>query len=312
MSHRPIRSIFVSDVHLGSRYSHAESFLDFLRSHEPEHLYLVGDIIDGWELRRRWFWPQVYDRILKRLLELKAAGTRIYYTPGNHDDFLRSFLLNLGIVDIADEFIHEAPDGSRYLVTHGDKFDAVELTARWLSQLGSIGYDFLLMLDWVAKSVCRRLKLRTFSLSSYIKRKVKQAVKYISDYEDVVAEYARFHRCVGVICGHIHAPVIRPTCGIQYCNSGDWIENCSALIEYADGEMKIHRHSPDAKASARATQSVDPLLSFRRSAKPVLAARAEFAGVIAEWSPPESDSEHESPWWELEVDESSTFAISHK
>lgn len=254
---REIRTIFVSDVHLGCMHSRAEEFLDFLRVHEPESLYLVGDLIDGWKLRKKWRWPQCYNEIVDRIEELSDQGTEIFYTPGNHDSFLRDFGKRFSYVTLSDEFIHITADGRRYLVIHGDQFDKFETGAQWLSVLGSFAYDVLLSANTLFNRLFKRKGGAKFTLSAAIKSRVKQLMRFISDFEEKLATHAREHRCEGIICGHIHAPNILDIDGINYCNTGDWVEHCSALIEYSDGRMEIHffdqEHS-EAKKTILKTQ----------------------------------------------------------
>jgi len=238
---RHVRSIFVSDVHLGCRYANAQAFADFLSRHEADYVYLVGDIIDGWRLRKRWHWQPVYNAILSRLVQMSENGTRVCYAPGNHDAFLRPFIetLSLGVVEIADEFIHDTADNRRYLITHGDLFDDVEIRAQWLSMLGAFGYDLLVSLNgWlnVFRSLLR-MKERCYTKS--IKSKVKLAVNFVSRFEERLIRHAESNDCQGVICGHVHTPAINELDNVTYFNTGDWVENCTALLEYHDGQMEI-------------------------------------------------------------------------
>ncbi|MAT15662.1 MAG: UDP-2,3-diacylglucosamine hydrolase [Planctomyces sp.] len=243
---RRIRSIFVSDVHLGCMHSRADEFLSFLQSYEPETLYFVGDLIDGWKLRKKWCWPATYNAILDRVHELSDLGTEIYYTPGNHDNFLRSFGRQLGFVTLSDEFVHLTPDGRRYLIIHGDQFDRFETGAQWLSVLASFAYDVLLSANNLFNRLFRQEGEAKFALSCAVKSKVKQLMRFISDYEQQLVDHARKRRCEGIICGHIHAPNMRDIDGIRYCNTGDWVEHCSALIEYTTGEMELHFFGQEA------------------------------------------------------------------
>ncbi|MEZ6047857.1 MAG: UDP-2,3-diacylglucosamine diphosphatase [Planctomycetaceae bacterium] len=238
-ANRQIRSIFVSDVHLGCMHSRADEFLSFLQAHQPESLYLVGDLVDGWKLRKKWRWPESYNQILDRVQELSDQGTEIYYTPGNHDNFFRSFGKRLGYLTLSDEFIHQTPDGRRYLVIHGDQFDRFETGAQWLSVLASFAYDVILSANTLFNKLFRSKGQAKFTLSAAIKSQVKQLMRFISDYEQKLVDHARTRRCEGIICGHIHAPNIRDIDGIHYFNTGDWVEHCSALIEYDTGEMEI-------------------------------------------------------------------------
>ncbi|MCA9016401.1 MAG: UDP-2,3-diacylglucosamine diphosphatase [Planctomycetaceae bacterium] len=236
---RSIRSIFVSDVHLGCMHSRADEFLEFLNAHDPESLYLVGDLIDGWKLRKKWRWPQSYNAILDRVEALNAQGTEVFYTPGNHDNFLRDFGKRFGFVTLSDEFVHVTADGRRFLIIHGDQFDKFETGAQWLSVLGSFAYDVLLTANSLFNRLWKRKGQAKFALSSAVKSQVKHLMRFISDYEQKLANHARKRLCEGIICGHIHAPNILEIDGIDYCNTGDWVEHCSALIEYSDGAMEI-------------------------------------------------------------------------
>lgn len=234
-----IRSIFVSDAHLGCKYTQSEALLAFLRNHQPEYLYLVGDIIDGWRLKRSWYWNDTFTFVLQRIVELMKRGTKVYYTPGNHDEYLRGFLGSIGSIQLHDEFIHITADGRRVLVTHGDKFDSVVRHARWLSHLGDVGYNLLLGVNVVFNTVRRWFGFGYWSLSAYIKRRVKQATSFIGKFEDVLTRAAIQHGCEGVICGHIHTPAISEVNGVTYYNTGDWVESCTALVEYYDGRMEL-------------------------------------------------------------------------
>lgn len=236
---RRIRSLFVSDVHLGCRYSQAEAFLSFIESAQPQHLYIVGDFIDGWRLRRRWYWRQVYVRILQRIIQLAAQGTQIYYSPGNHDEFLRDFLHDFGLIQVADQFVHTTADGRRFVVLHGDQFDNVERDARWLSIMGALAYDHLIWMNEIVNRVRRRFKLTEYRFSSNVKTWAKAAVQFVSDFEDRLVCHAKEQECDGVICGHIHVPRIDHLGEITYCNTGDWVEHRTALVEHDTGELEL-------------------------------------------------------------------------
>lgn len=246
---RRVRSVFLSDTHLGCHYSQAEALLAFLERHEPEYLYLVGDIVDGWRLRKSWHWTPVYNKILKRLFELGNHGTIVRYTPGNHDNFLRHFLADFGFVHVADQFLHTTTDGDRYLVLHGDQFDNVEIRAQWLSVVGSVAYDSLMWLSNRVDRARRLVGLEPCYLSSSVKRRVKQAVKFVSSFEERLAAAAREHDCQGVICGHVHTPTATRWHGVNYFNTGDWVENRSALMEYTDGSLEVLHLAADPQAS---------------------------------------------------------------
>lgn len=239
---RQVRSVFVSDLHLGCKYSHASAFLEFLRLQEPEYLYLVGDMFDGWKLRKSWYWDQTYSVIIEHIMRMSKRGTKVYYTPGNHDEFLRGFGYSLGGIQISDEFVHTTVDKKRFLVLHGDRFDHVETKARWLSRIGDVAYSALLRGNRWFNLARRRFGLEYWSISSSIKRKVKVLASFVSDFEKLIVGYATSKGCSGIICGHSHSPRIQDWNGFTYCNTGDWVESCTAVIEYQDGQLElVHR-----------------------------------------------------------------------
>jgi len=234
------RSIWISDVHLGTPTCQAEHLLDFLKHTESAHLYLVGDIIDGWQLRRRWYWPQTHNDVVQKLLRKARKGTRVVYVAGNHDEVMRHFLgLAFGGIDVVDEAEHVTADGRRLLVIHGDLFDAVVQGARWLAYVGDQAYLFTLKLNQWFNSARAKLGLPYWSLAQFLKQKVKNAVSYISDFEQALASEARRRGFAGVVCGHIHKAEIRDIDGILYCNDGDWVESLSALVELESGELRV-------------------------------------------------------------------------
>ena len=234
------RSVWISDTHLGTAGCNAELLLDFLKSIQPETLYLVGDIIDGWRLKRDWYWPPRHNDIVRRVLKLANKGTHVIYVPGNHDEVLRDYGgLSFGGVDVVPEAIHVTADGRRLLVLHGDEFDGVVLYARWLAFLGDYAYAALLHLNVGFNRVRRRFGLPYWSLSAHIKKKVKNAVAFISRFEEAVAHAAHERGVDGVVCGHIHSAEIRQFGGVTYYNDGDWVESCTALVEHANGHLEI-------------------------------------------------------------------------
>ena len=234
------RTVWISDTHLGTSGCNAELLHDFLHSIKPETLYLVGDIIDGWRLKRGWYWPPRHNDIIRRVLKLANKGTRVVYIPGNHDEALRDYTgLAFGGVEVMQEAIHVTADGKRLLVLHGDEFDGVVLYARWLAFLGDLGYSVLLRMNVWFNALRRQFGLPYWSLSAYIKHRVKNAVAFISRFEEVVAHAARERGVDGVICGHIHSAEIRDFDGILYMNDGDWVESCTALVEHFDGRIEI-------------------------------------------------------------------------
>ncbi len=237
---RHFRTLFISDVHLGSRAAKAGFLIDFLRHHEAETIVLVGDIVDGWRLKRNWYWPQAFNDVTQKLLRKARKGTRIIYIPGNHDEFLRDFPgMHFGGVEVADRIIHEAADGKRYLVLHGDEFDVVVRHARVVAYLGDWAYDAAIAINVVFAAIRRKLGLPYWSFSSWAKQQVKTAVNFIGEFQKVVAEEARRNGADGVICGHIHHAVIADIDGIRYINSGDWVESCTAIAEHHDGVMEL-------------------------------------------------------------------------
>jgi UDP-2,3-diacylglucosamine pyrophosphatase LpxH len=234
------RTIWISDIHLGTRGCKAEFLLDFLKHTESETLYLVGDIVDGWRLRRSWYWAQTHNDVIQKILRKARKGTKVIYVPGNHDEALRDYEgLVLGGIQVLGEHIHETADGRKLLVLHGDAFDGVVKYAKWLALLGDWAYNLCLALNHWYNHVRRRLGYPYWSLSAYLKNKVKNAVEYISNYEEAVATEARKRGADGVVCGHIHKAEMRLMDGVLYCNDGDWVESCTALIEHPSGQLEI-------------------------------------------------------------------------
>ena len=239
---RRFRALFISDTHLGTPGCQAEALLAFLRRTESEYLYLVGDIVDGWQLRRRWYWHQSHNDVIQKLLRKARKGTRVIYIPGNHDEAARHVVgVAFGDIAIMAEAVHVTADGRRLLVTHGDLFDGVVQCAKWLALLGDVLYTFTLKLNWHVNAVRARLGLRYWSLSQFLKHKVKNAVSYITAFESAVANEAKRRGFDGVVCGHIHKAEIREIEGILYCNDGDWVESLTALGETLEGELVILR-----------------------------------------------------------------------
>lgn len=238
-SHR-FRSIWISDVHLGTAGCRADHLLDFLRHHESEYLYLVGDIVDGWQLRKSWYWKQSHNDVVQKVLRKARKGTRVVYIPGNHDEMARQFAgLDFGGIAIRMQAEHITADGKRILVTHGDEFDGVIQYAKWLAYLGDSLYTLILQLNRGYNWWRMKLGLPYWSLSQYLKHKVKNAVNFISDFERILATEARHRGFDGVICGHIHKPEVKDLDGTLYGNSGDWVESLSALVETYDGTLSV-------------------------------------------------------------------------
>lgn len=234
--------MFVSDVHLGTRGCQAELLLDFLNQYRADQIYLVGDIIDGWRLKSRWYWPPSHDEVVATILAKVRTGTRVVYIPGNHDAFLRAWLgTSLAGIELVDEAIYEAADGRRYLVLHGDRFDLVATHARWLALLGDAAYRAALAVNAWLNRVRRRRGLPYWPLSAWAKLKVKEVVNFIGNFESLVAAEALRLDVQGVICGHIHHATMHDGFGVRYINTGDWVESCSAVVEHFDGRFEIVR-----------------------------------------------------------------------
>ena len=234
------RTVWISDLHLGTPGCQARALLDFLKHVECETLYLVGDIIDGWQLRRSWYWPQAHNDVVQKILRKARKGTRVIFVPGNHDEFLRRYVEHtFGGVEVVEDAVHITADGRRLWITHGDLFDGVIQCAKWLAYLGDSAYGLTLKLNQCFNSVRARLGMPYWSLSSYLKLKVKRAVSYVSDFEVAVAREARKRGMQGVVCGHIHHAEMREIDGVLYCNDGDWVESLTALVEHADGRLAI-------------------------------------------------------------------------
>jgi len=239
---RHFRTLFLSDFHLGSRGCQARLLLDFMRFHDAETIFLVGDIVDGWRLRRGWYWPQEHNDVVQKFLRKARKGSRVVYIPGNHDEFLRDYIgSQFGGIELVDRAIHVTADGRRLLVIHGDQFDVVVRHSRWLAHIGDKAYGTVLVLNTLFNKVRRRLGFGYWSLSAYLKLKVKNAVNYIGAFEEALAGEARREGADGVVCGHIHHARIGDFSGFRYVNTGDWVESCTAVAEHHDGRLEIIR-----------------------------------------------------------------------
>lgn len=241
------RAIFVSDIHLGTRGCKAELLADFLDRNSCETLFLVGDIVDGWRLKQRWFWPEAHNRVLEALLHKIDTGTRVIYVPGNHDELFRPYCGRLiAGVELMQEAVHETADGKRLLVLHGDRFDTVIACAKWLAHLGDGAYTLALQVNEICHVIRRSLGLPYWSLSAWLKHKVKNALEYICRFEAAVAREVRERGFDGVVCGHIHHAAIKTIDGVLYINDGDWVESCTALVEDMRGNLEILSWAPTA------------------------------------------------------------------
>jgi UDP-2,3-diacylglucosamine pyrophosphatase LpxH len=237
---RRYRTIWVSDIHLGTRGCNAQMLIDFLDRTDSETMYLVGDIIDGWRMRKKFYWPAAHNDVVWRILKRARRGTRVVYIPGNHDEMFRQFTgMNFGPIEIRRKAVHETADGRKLLVLHGDEFDTIMLAHRWLAFVGDAAYEMMMKLNLVVNRVRNLLGLPYWSLSKHAKHKVKNAIEFISRFEELVAHEAGTRGVDGVVCGHIHTAEIRDIEGVAYYNDGDWVEGCTALVEHFDGRMEI-------------------------------------------------------------------------
>jgi len=273
---RRYRTIWISDLHLGTRAASARALLDFLSRHEAERYYLVGDIVDGWALRRSWYWPASHNDVIRALLQ-QAGRSEVIYVPGNHDEAARQFPgLALGGITIMTDVVHTTADGRRFLVLHGDEFDGVVRHARWVSKLGGWAYERLLTLSRYVNRVRWWMDLPHWSLAAATKKKSKRAVQYIADFERAVAKRAHERDVDGVVCGHIHVPALRRVRGVAYANAGDWVEHCTALVENLDGSLSLAWGNGQASP---ASEVAPPASSTTGTDEPQDAAR-DFSGVL--------------------------------
>jgi UDP-2,3-diacylglucosamine pyrophosphatase LpxH len=237
-----LRSVFVSDIHLGSRDCRATELLKFLESIEADYLFLVGDIVDFWSLRRSFYWPEAHNEVLRAILAMAREGTKVIYVPGNHDENIREFCGSLfGNVSIRRRYVHSTADGREFLVLHGDEFDSAVKCSRWLARFGATAYEVMMRINR-AVNVCRRVcGLPHWSFAGYLKLRLVNAVRYVEAFEHAAAQAALSRNLDGIVCGHIHRPGLRQIDGVLYCNDGDWVESCTALVELPNGELSIWR-----------------------------------------------------------------------
>jgi UDP-2,3-diacylglucosamine pyrophosphatase LpxH len=248
---RRYRTIWISDVHLGTRGCNDRMLIDFLDHVDSETLYLVGDIIDGWRMKKRYYWPERHNAIVRRIMKRAKRGTEVIYIPGNHDEMFRQFAgMNFGGVCIRKKAIHTTADGRRLLVLHGDEFDTVVMAHKWLAFLGDAAYEFLMKMNTGVNWGRRVFNLPYWSLSKHAKKKVKNAVEFISRFEEAVAHEARLKKVDGVVCGHIHTAEERQFGEIVYYNDGDWVESCTAMVEHFDGRLEILHWADEIAARA--------------------------------------------------------------
>lgn len=234
------RTVWISDIHLGTKDCKAKELLEFIKHCRAKKIYLVGDIIDGWALKKRWFWPQEHNDVIQKLLRQARKGTEVIFIPGNHDEFARQFCgLNFGGIQVKHDDVHVTADGKKLWVTHGDLYDNIMQYARWLAFIGDRAYTFALWLNRVFNKIRLKLNYPYWSLSQYLKHKVKAAVSCITAFEDLLIREAKNKQCDGVVCGHIHKAELRIIDHITYANDGDWVESMTALIENHDGSLQI-------------------------------------------------------------------------
>ncbi len=259
---RAILTAWVSDLHLGTRSSNASAFLDFLRQHEIETLFIVGDLIDVWQLRRGIYWPQEHNDVIQKILRAARKGTRVIYIPGNHDEFVSRFCGVYGNISIQKHAIHQTADGRRMLVMHGHELDTVVQNVRWLAFAGDVGYQFLLSLNPLINFFRRRFGLGYWSLSAYAKKRVKDAVSFVGEFEKAIVRYAADYEVEAVLCGHIHAAAVRQFGHVTYYNCGDWVETCSALIETHEGKIELLNFNPFVRPNLQPFEPARELLSL--------------------------------------------------
>lgn len=247
---RHYRTIWLSDIHLGSKGCQSDVLLRFLHETDSDHLILVGDIVDFWSLTRVTYWPEEHNTVVQKILKKARHGTKVIYIPGNHDEKLRDFVDNsFGGIEVKMEYIHTLADNRTVLCIHGDIFDIVTKYHKWLAILGDVGYNFLLWLNTHFNSLRKSLGMGFWSLSAYIKRKVKQAVNFIGDFEDSVVQYARDNGANAILCGHIHHAEMKQYGDVLYLNTGDWVESCTAIVEHEDGTLELIRWTDEERKS---------------------------------------------------------------
>lgn len=241
MNNKLYRTIWISDLHIGSTQCQADVLLDFLKHNESETLYLVGDIIDFWALSKKMYWPREHNTVIQKILRKARHGTQVIYVPGNHDENVRDYHdYVFGDIVVQTSAVHTAANGKRFLVVHGDEYDVIARHHQWIAKLGSVGYDSLIALNRCLRPIRRALGLDgRFSLAAFVKYKVKNVVQFISDYEENIVRTLRHEGLDGVICGHIHHAEIKPIDDFLYVNTGDFVESCTAIVEHYDGQLEL-------------------------------------------------------------------------
>jgi len=246
MDNNNYRTIWISDLHLGSTQCQADVLLDFLKHNESEKLYLVGDIIDFWALSKKMYWPRDHNTVIQKILRKARHGTHVIYIPGNHDENVRDYdNYVFGDIIVKNSDVHVSSDGKQFLVVHGDEYDTIAQCQKWLAKLGSEGYDFLVQVNRFHRIIRRWFGIQSnFSLAAFIKFKVKNVVQFISDYEKSIVSTLRDQGLDGVICGHIHHAEIKEIDGFLYVNTGDFVESCTAIVEHYDGTFELVKWNP--------------------------------------------------------------------
>lgn len=252
------RALFISDIHLGTSGCQADMLLSFLHEVDADYIYLVGDIFDGWRLKKGWYWPQTHNNVVQRLLKMAKNGSNVIYIPGNHDEVMRSYLgTHFGGIEVRDRDIYTSVDGRKFLVIHGDQFDMVVMNAKWLAHLGDWAYATILRLNTYVNYLRRLWGGQYWSLSRWAKNQVKSAVNFIGEYEKVLCSEAKKADVQGIICGHIHHPALEQIDDITYINTGDWVESCTAVIESHDGAIELVEWAKITRARAQHQHSLD-------------------------------------------------------
>ena len=260
-----VRSVFVSDVHLGFKGCQAEALLHFLHSVETDYLFLVGDIVDCWALKRAPYWPQLHTNVVRSILGKAKHNTKVIYIPGNHDELMREYIgYTFGNVLVCEDYVHTTADGKKLLVMHGDQFDVIVKHSRFLSKIGAVAYGNLLSMNQYVNTIRKMFGHSHWSLAGWLKHKVKNAVDYIGSFESALAQFAKARGADGVVCGHIHHAEIRDIDGTLYCNDGDWVESCTALLEQPDGKLELVHWAHDFEQSTVA--QLEELIDLHRAA----------------------------------------------
>jgi UDP-2,3-diacylglucosamine pyrophosphatase LpxH len=272
---KKVRTIFLSDIHLGTRACQAERLLSFLREHEADHVYLLGDIIDFWSLGRTIYWPPEHNTFIQKMLKRARHGTKVVFVPGNHDEALREYVgTHFGDIEVVRDAVHTTADGRRLLLMHGDEFDQVTRHHRWVAVLGDMSYSLLLRLNALLSWIRRKMhRAGYWSLAGYAKRKVKGALDFIYGYEESVAHHVRQMGLDGVVCGHIHSAVIKDIDGVTYINCGDWVDSCTAIVEHADGRLELVQWGEMQSQTDSVAEPASPQEALHDTVTPIRALR---------------------------------------